>query len=47
MPHKFLALEPEKQSRIINAAIKEFVHKGYNKASTNEMVKDADISKGL
>ncbi|WP_264737584.1 TetR/AcrR family transcriptional regulator [Cytobacillus firmus] len=36
----------EKQERIINAAMKEFVKSGYEKASTNEMVKDAQISKG-
>jgi TetR/AcrR family transcriptional regulator len=44
---KFLNLEPEKQDRIINAAIKEFAQKGYDKASTNEIVKEAEISKGL
>ncbi|KON88158.1 TetR family transcriptional regulator [Sporosarcina globispora] len=36
----------EKQERIINAAMKEFIKSGYDKASTNEMVKDAQISKG-
>lgn len=44
---KFLNLEPEKQDRILNAAIKEFAQKGYDKASTNEIVKEAEISKGL
>jgi TetR/AcrR family transcriptional regulator len=44
---KFLSLDSEKQDRIINAAIKEFAQKGYDKASTNEMVKEAGISKGL
>ncbi len=44
---KFLNLDKEKQDRIINAAIKEFARKGYDKASTNEIVKEADISKGL
>lgn len=44
---KFLNLETEKQDRIINAAIKEFAQKGYDKASTNEIVKEAGISKGL
>lgn len=44
---KFLSIEPEKQQRIINAAIKEFVKKGYDHASTNEIVKEAGISKGL
>ncbi|PLS03408.1 TetR/AcrR family transcriptional regulator [Neobacillus cucumis] len=44
---KFLNLDTEKQDRIINAAIKEFAQKGYDKASTNEIVKEAEISKGL
>lgn len=44
---KFLNLDMEKQDRILNAAMKEFAHKGFEKASTNEIVKEADISKGL
>ncbi|MEH7272027.1 TetR/AcrR family transcriptional regulator [Neobacillus vireti] len=44
---KFFNLEKEKQDRIINAAIKEFAQKGYDNASTNEIVKEAGISKGL
>ena len=44
---KFLNLSPEKQDRILNAALKEFAQKGYKNASTNEIVKDAEISKGL
>lgn len=44
---KFFNLDKEKQDRIINAAIKEFAQKGYDSASTNEIVKDAGISKGL
>lgn len=44
---KFLSLDSEKQDRIINAAIKEFAQKGYDSASTNEIVKEAGISKGL
>ena len=44
---KFLKLDSEKQDRIINAAIKEFAQKGYDSASTNEIVKEAGISKGL
>ncbi|WP_066071812.1 TetR/AcrR family transcriptional regulator [Neobacillus soli] len=44
---KFLNLDKEKQDRIINAAIKEFAQKGYNNASTNEIIKEAGISKGL
>ncbi|MDF2616281.1 MAG: TetR family transcriptional regulator [Sedimentibacter sp.] len=44
--NKFYTLEPEKQTRIINAALKEFAKNGYESASTNEIIKDADISKG-
>jgi TetR/AcrR family transcriptional regulator len=44
---KFFNLEKEKQDRIINAALKEFAQKGYDNASTNEIVKRAEISKGL
>jgi TetR/AcrR family transcriptional regulator len=44
---KFLSLDTEKRDRIINAAIKEFAQKGYDSASTNEIVKEAGISKGL
>lgn len=47
MISKFLSLETEKQTRILNAALKEFAHKGYKNASTNEIVKTAEISKGL
>lgn len=44
---KFLNIDEEKQDRILNAAMKEFAQKGFEKASTNEIVKEADISKGL
>ena len=44
---KFLNLEPEKQERIINAAMKEFAEKGFKNASTNEIVKEANIAKGM
>ncbi len=44
---KFLNLDVEKQDRILNAAMKEFAQKGFEKASTNEIVKEAEISKGL
>lgn len=47
MISKFLSLETEKQTRILNAALKEFAQKGYKNASTNEIVKLAEISKGL
>lgn len=47
MVTKFLSIDQEKQDRILNSAIKEFALKGYEKASTNEIVKEAGISKGL
>jgi TetR/AcrR family transcriptional regulator len=47
MYSKFLNLDSEKQNRIMNAAIQEFAQKGYSNASTNEIVKEAGISKGL
>lgn len=47
MSHKFLNLDIHKQERILNAAMKEFATLGYEKASTNTIVKDAGISKGL
>lgn len=43
---KFFSLEPEKQMRIINAATKEFLV-GFKKASTDVIVREAGISKGL
>ena len=43
---KFFSLESEKKARIINAALKEFARNGYSKASTNDIVKEAGISKG-
>ena len=43
---KFLTLNVDKQDRIINAAMKEFSY-GYKKASTDAIVREAGISKGL
>lgn len=40
-------IDPEKRDRIINAAIEEFASFPYEKASTNNIVKKAGISKGL
>lgn len=42
-----MSLEPEKKDRIINASLEEFAKKGYKNASTNEIVINAGISKGL
>jgi TetR/AcrR family transcriptional regulator len=47
MYSKFEALDGEKQQRILNAAMKEFASKGYDHASTNRIVEDAGIAKGL
>ncbi|MDF2556722.1 MAG: TetR family transcriptional regulator [Bacillales bacterium] len=44
---KFENLSDEKREAIINAAMNEFATKGYEKASTNEITKAANISKGL
>jgi len=40
-------LDTEKKNRIINSAIEEFSKYPFNKASTNNIVKNAEISKGL
>src|SRR5262245_40426760 len=47
MNSKFLSLEPAKRAPIVNASLKEFARKGFDDASTNEIVKQAGISKGL
>ncbi len=47
MNDKFYDIKSEKQERIINAAIKVFAENGYKKASTDVIVKEAEISKGL
>ncbi len=47
MLSKFYSIDKDKQLRIINACLYEFSENGYDKASTNEIVKDAQISKGL
>lgn len=43
---KFQSLKPEKQQRILNAALQEFGEKGYKKAATDNIVREAEISKG-
>jgi TetR/AcrR family transcriptional regulator len=42
----FEGLSEEKKAKIINVALNEFTKNGYSKASTNEIVKEAGISKG-
>lgn len=44
---RFRNLDPSKQKRIINAALTEFAEKGFKRASTNTIVKHADIGKGM
>lgn len=47
MNEKFFDLKQEKQDRMINAALKVFAKNGYRHASTDEIVAEAGISKGL
>ena len=47
MNSKFFDLKKEKQDRMINAALKIFALRGYRHASTDDIVRDAAISKGL
>lgn len=47
MNDKFFDLKKEKQDRMINAALKVFAMNGYKHASTDDIVAEAGISKGL
>lgn len=47
MNEKFFDLKKEKQDRMINAALKLFAINGYGHASTDDIVREAGISKGL
>lgn len=47
MNEKFFDLKKEKQDRMINASLKIFATNGYKHASTDDIVKEAGISKGL
>ena len=47
MNDKFFDLKKEKQDRMINAALKVFAMNGYEHASTDDIVREAGISKGL
>lgn len=46
MNELFENLDKEKRDQIINASLKEFAAKGFDLASTNVIVKEANISKG-
>ena len=47
MNSKFFDLKKDKQDRMINAALKIFALRGYRHASTDDIVREAAISKGL
>ena len=47
MNEKFFDLKREKQDRMINAGLKIFAKYGYRHATTDDIVKEAGISKGL
>ena len=47
MNSKFFDLKKDKQDRMINAALKVFAAQGYRHASTDDIVREAAISKGL
>ena len=47
MNSKFFDLKKEKQDRMINAALKVFAVQGYRHGSTDDIVREAAISKGL
>ena len=47
MNGRFFDLNKEKQDRMINAALKVFAANGYRHASTDDIVAEAGISKGL
>lgn len=47
MYEAFNKIKKEKQDKIINSAMEEFSKYGYEKASTNNIVANANISKGL
>lgn len=44
---EFLNHDDARRSRILEAALVEFAEKGYKKASTNAIVRSAEVSKGL
>jgi len=44
---EFLQHDDARKNRILEAALNEFSEKGYKKASTNTIVKEAKVSKGL
>lgn len=47
MPTNLFDLEPQRRDAMLNAALKEFALKGFDKASTNMIAREAGISKAL
>ncbi len=47
MNDRFFEQSKDKQDRIMNAALKVFSKSNYKHASTDVIIKEADISKGL
>ncbi|WP_035001830.1 TetR/AcrR family transcriptional regulator [Bhargavaea cecembensis] len=47
MKETFRRLEAGRQEEILKAAMREFAENGYDKASTNRIVRDAGMSKGM
>lgn len=47
MTTKLLDLEPQRRDAILNAALQEFVLRGFDNASTNVIAKEGGISKAL
>ncbi len=47
MNEKFFDLKKEKQDRMINASLRLFAENGYKHCSTDDIVREAGISKGL
>lgn len=47
MNDKFFDLKKEKQDKMINGAMSIFARNGYRRASTDDMVKEVGVSKGL
>ena len=44
---EFLQYDDARKNRILEAALSEFAERGYRKASTNTIVREAKVSKGL
>lgn len=47
MADPYQQIPEDKQDKIFQAAIREFAERGYEKASTNQIIQEAQISKGL